>query len=90
MYAVVHNVTINDASAAQAGLDQIVPQVRSTPGFAGGYWAASSSDTGIAIVVFDSEEIAQGFASMLKGAPDAPGVTLDRESITVGQVLAHA
>jgi hypothetical protein len=90
MHAVVHSVTINGRSAAAAELDQIVPQVSSMPGFAAGYWVARSADTGIAMVMFKSEEAAQGFADFLKGAPDAAGVTLDRDHIDVGQVLAHA
>ena len=60
------------------------------PGFAIDYWAAQSADTGTSMIMFDSEEAAQGFASSLKGGPGAQGVTLDRESITVGQVFAYA
>ena len=30
-----------------------------------------------------------GFADFLKTVPDSPGVTLDRESIGVGEVMAH-
>jgi hypothetical protein len=46
--------------------------------------------TGLAVIVFDSEEAAQSFADFLKTVPDAPGVTLDRENIGVAEVLAHA
>jgi hypothetical protein len=90
MYAVIHTVTIDDPAAAMAELDQVVPQVSGMPGFTAGYWVARSPDTGIAMVMFDSEEAAQGFANFLKSTPDAGGVTLDRENITVGQVFAHA
>jgi len=38
--------------------------------------------------MFDSEEAAQGFAKFLKTAPGAPGTTLNRDNIDVGQVLA--
>ena len=90
MHAVVHSVTINDRSAAEADLDRIVPLVSDMPGFAAGYWVARSADAGIAMVMFDSEEAAQGFADFLKSAPDEAGVTLDRENIEVGQGLAHS
>ncbi len=90
LYAVPHTVTVTDRSAAEAGLDQVVPQVSGMPGFVAGYWVARSTDQGLAVIVFDSEEAAQGFADFLKSAPDSPGVTLDRESIVVGEVLAHA
>jgi hypothetical protein len=90
MYAVPHTVTITDPSAASAGLDQVVPQVSGLPGFVAGYWMARSADQGLAVVVFDSEQAAQNFADFLKTAPDEGGVTLDRDSIAVAEVLAHA
>ena len=90
MYAVPHTVTFTDRSAAAAGLDQVVPQTSGLPGFVAGYWMAHSADGGLALVVFDSEEAAQSFAHFLKSVPDAPGVTLDRDSIVVVEVLTHA
>ena len=51
---------------------------------------ARSADQGLAVIVFDSEAAAQGFADFLKTAPDEGGVTLDRDSIVVAEVLAHA
>jgi hypothetical protein len=90
MHAVVHSVTVYDRSAAEASLDQVVPRVTGMPGFAAGYWVARSADEGIAMVMFDSEDAAQAFADFLKNAPDQPGVTLHRENIAVGRVLAHA
>ena len=90
MYAVPHTVTVTDRSAADAGLGQVVPQTSGLPGFVAGYWMARSADQGLAVIVFDSEEAAQGFADFLKTVPDAPGVTLDRDSIVVAEVLAHA
>lgn len=90
MYAVPHTVTITDRSAAEASLDDVVPLVSGMPGFVTGYWVARSADQGLALVVFDSEAAAQGFADFLKAGPDTPGVILDRESIVVAQVLARA
>jgi hypothetical protein len=90
MYAVPHTVTFTDRSVAEADLGQVVPQVSGLPGFVAGYWVARSADQGLALIMFNSEEAAQGFADFLKTVPDSPGVTLDRESIGVGEVVAHA
>lgn len=90
MYAVPHTVTITDRSAAEAGLGQVVPQTSGLPGFVAGYWMARSADQGLAVIVFDSQEAAQSFADTLKTVPDAGGVTIDRDSIVVAEVLAHA
>jgi hypothetical protein len=90
MYAVPHTVTITDRSAAEESLGDVVEQVNGLPGFVAGYWVAQSANQGLAIIVFDSEEAAKGFAEFLRNAPDAGGVTLNRESIGVGQVLANA
>jgi len=87
MHAVIIDVTFNDEAAARAELDQLVPQVAAAPGFVAGYWIAPSSEKGTSIVVCDSEESAQALAGMAEGAP-AMVVTMD--SITVGEVLAHA
>jgi hypothetical protein len=90
MYAVPHTVTITDRSAAEESLGDVVEQVTGLPGFVAGYWVAQSGNQGLAIIVFDSEEAAKGFAEFLRSAPDAGGVTLNRESIEVGRVLANA
>ncbi len=89
MYAVHHTVTFTDRSAADAGLSQVVPQTSGLPGLTAGYWLARSADQGLGLIMFDSEEAAQSFADFLKTA-EAPGVKLDRESLWVGEVLAHA
>jgi hypothetical protein len=90
MYAVPHTVTVTDQSAAQAGLEQVVPQTSGLPGFVAGYWIARAANQGLAVIVFDAEEAAQRYADLLKTVPDSPGVTIDRESIGVCEVLAHA
>ena len=90
MYAVVHTVTLTDRSAAEAALGEVVPTVTGLPGFVAGYWVARTANEGVALVMFESEEAAQGFANFLKTAPDEPDTTLNRDSIDVGQVLASA
>ena len=87
MHAVVISVTINDRSAAQAELSELVPQVSAAPGFVAGYWIALSQDKGTAITVFDSEASAQALVAQTESAP-AGAVTT--ESVEVGEVIAHA
>ena|GEM_PF-5513978 len=98
MYAVFHRVTFyehehdheHDHPGEGGELDRIVAGVAARPGFVAGYWVVISADTGVAAVLFDSEEAAKGFASFLATAPIAHGVTLDPGSIEVGQVMAQA
>jgi hypothetical protein len=87
MHAVVINVTINDRSAAQAELSELVPQVSAAPGFVAGYWIALSQGKGTAIAVFDSEASAQALVAQAESAPAGAVAT---ESIEVGEVIAHA
>jgi hypothetical protein len=87
MHAVVIDVTIEDRAAAQAELEQLVPQVSAAPGFVAAYWVALPDGTGSSIAVFDSEASAQALVAMTEGAP-AMSVTLQR--VAVGEVIAHA
>jgi hypothetical protein len=86
VHAVVINVTINDRSAAQDELSELVPQVSAAPGFVAAYWIALSQDKGTSIAVFDSEASAQALVAQAESAP-AGAVTT--ESIEVGEVIAH-
>jgi hypothetical protein len=90
MHAVVYSVTIHDRTAAEAELENLVPPIESLPGFVAGYWVSRSADAGIAMVIFDSEEAAEELARFLESAPDAAGMTLDRQQIDVGPVWKHA
>lgn len=87
MHAVVVKVTVHDREAAEAHLhDKVIPQVSQTPGFVAGYWT-SKGDTGMSMVVFESEDAATGASEMIPSAvPDA--VTL--EDVEVREVVAHA
>jgi hypothetical protein len=87
MHAVVTTVTVNDREAATSHLrEQVVPGVSQAPGFVAGYWTRKDN-TGLAMVLFESEEAANGMServpSMLTDA-----VTL--ENIEVREVVAHA
>lgn len=87
MQAVVARVTINDRESAESHLrEQIVPQVSQVPGFVGGYWTYKDG-TGLAMVVFESEEAANGMSERVPSMlPD--GVAM--EDIEVREVVAHA
>ena len=58
MHAVVVRVTINNREAAEQNLrDVVVPRVSQAPGFVHGFWTWKD-DTGLAMVVFESEAAA--------------------------------
>ena len=87
MHAVVVRVTINNREAAQQNLrDQIVPRVSQAPGFVHGYWTWKDN-TGLAMVVFESEEDATPMSQQVPNMV-TPDVML--ESVEVREVVAHA
>jgi len=87
MHAVVVRVKINEEdAAAQALNEQVVPGVSQAPGFVAGYWTRKD-DTGLSMIVFESEDQAQGVTDRMREmVPDA--VTL--EGIEVREVVANA
>jgi hypothetical protein len=87
MHAVVVRVSISDVEANENALrERVVPQVSQTPGFVAGYWTRKDTG-GLSMVVFESEDAANGFRDMLKDiVPE--GVTL--EGAEVREVVAHA
>lgn len=87
MHAVVSTVTIRDQESAESHLrEQVVPGVSQAPGFVTGYWTRKD-DSGLAMVVFESEEAATGMSERVPSLlPDA--VTL--ENIEVREVVVHA
>ena len=89
MHAVVVRVTINDREAAQQRLDQdVVPQVSQAPGFRAGYWTWKD-DTGLSMVIVDSEDAANQLASRARAmVDDIEAVSLD--GVEVREVVAHA
>ncbi len=87
MHAVAVTVTINDRDAAEKQLhEQTVPGVSHAPGFVSGVWARKD-DSGMSMVVFESEEAANGAAERIPSMiTDA--VTL--ENVEVREVVARA
>jgi hypothetical protein len=89
MNAVVVRVTINDRESATQGLrEQVVPRVSQAPGFVAGYWTRKEgTDTGLSMIIFESEDAANSAVEQLRGA--APeGVVID--DIEVREVVEHA
>jgi hypothetical protein len=87
MHAVVVKVSINDQDAADSHLrEQVVPGVSQAPGFVAGYWTRKD-DTGLAMVLFESEEAAE---SMSERVPSmiTDAVTLDNTEVR--EVVVHA
>jgi heme-degrading monooxygenase HmoA len=89
MHATVVRVSIEEAeveSSEEALRDQVVPRISQLPGFRTGYWTRRGN-TGVSMVVFDSEEAAQAAADQVRSvAPQ--GVTI--EEVEVREVVAHA
>jgi hypothetical protein len=88
VHAVVVRVTINDREAALQRLKQdVVPGVSQAPGFQTGHWT-SKDNSGLAMVIFDSEENARTAADRVpEGIPEGV-VTL--EGVEVQEVDASA
>jgi hypothetical protein len=86
--AVVVRVTIKDRESAQKGLDEhVVPRVSQVPGFRAGYWTWKD-DTGVSMVVFDSEDAAKQAADQVPAMVD--GLAVELEGVEVREVVAHA
>jgi len=89
MHAVVVRVTINDREAATQELrGEVVPAVSQAPGFVAGYWTGKEgTNSGLAMILFKSEEAASGSAERVPSvASDA--VTVD--DVEVREVVASA
>jgi heme-degrading monooxygenase HmoA len=89
MNAVVVRVTINDRESATQGLrEQVVPRVSQAPGFVAGYWTRKEgTDTGLSMIIFESEDAASSAVEQLSAA--APeGVVID--DIEIREVVEHA
>ena len=90
MHAVVVKVTIGDREAAQQGLDQdVVPQVSQAPGFQAGYWTWKDN-TGLSMVIFDSEEGANQAAGRVRDMVGGMNSAVTLEDVEVREVVAHA
>lgn len=89
MHAVVVTVTIKDFEAGQQMLkDEVVPSVKQAPGFVTGYWTSAGDNSGMSMLVFETEENARGAAEFIRSQGGSDAVTL--ETIEVREVVASA
>jgi hypothetical protein len=88
MHAVVTRVTVNDREAATSHLrENVVPGVSQAPGFVAGYWTRGDDGTGVAMVIFESEEAANG---MSERVPSLLTDAVTLEKVEVREVVANA
>jgi hypothetical protein len=89
MYAVIVNVTLDDAEGATTYLrDEIVPRVKQAPGFVAGYWVRiEGGDQGRSTIVFESEDAARAMADQIT---QDPGQAVSIGSVDVGEVVESA
>jgi hypothetical protein len=86
MHAQVVAVEFTDAEAAIKSLDELVPNVKASPGFVAGYWVRLDDSHGTSIAVFDTEDHARAGAPPVGAEMDGVRVT----SAQVGQVMGSA
>lgn len=80
MHAALMTLTIDpdQAPAAAAALtNEILPRVRSAPGFVAGYWLEPVDGQGFSMILFETEDQARNSAPPASDWA-APGVTIDR------------
>ena len=80
MHAVIVTVTIHDQETAENHLrENVVPGVSQAPGFVTGHWTRKD-DSGLAMVIFESEDAANGMAERVPSlVPDE--VTLENTEV---------
>jgi hypothetical protein len=87
MHAVVVRVTVNNSESSEQRLrDEVVPQVSSAPGFQAGYWTRDG-ESGLAMVIFDSEDHARAAADRV---PTTIPADVSLEGVEVREVVASA
>jgi hypothetical protein len=69
VHAVVVNLTIDDVNRDNQLLEErVVPRASGVAGFVAGYWTRSG-DTGLSMVVYESEEAARAVADQIRSKP---------------------
>jgi len=90
VHAVVVRVTLKDRESAQKRLDEdVVPRVSQAPGFRAGYWTWKDN-TGLSMVVFDSEDAAKQMADQVPAMVQGQGPAIELEGVELREVVAHA
>jgi hypothetical protein len=86
MHAQVVTVDFTDVEAAVKGLEELVPNMKASPGFVAGYWVRLDDSHGTSIAVFDTEDQARATAPPVGAEMDGVRVT----GAQVGQVMGSA
>ncbi|MFN2543469.1 MAG: hypothetical protein ABR600_02710 [Actinomycetota bacterium] len=89
MHAVAVSVKIDEGKEDLARKElesQVVPMVQQAPGVVAGYWMEPGGGFGYSLVLFNSEESANGAAEMARSAPTPEGVTI--QNVQVMEVVA--
>jgi hypothetical protein len=86
MHAQVVTVEFTDAEVAIKNLEELVPNVKASPGFVAGYWVRLDDSHGTSIAVFDTEDHARAGAPPVGGEMEGVRVTGSQ----VGQVMGSA
>jgi len=74
-------------AAANALVNDILPRVRSAPGFVAGYWLEPADGQGFSMILFETEEQARETAPPVSNWT-APGVTIS--GVDIRRVAATA
>ena len=90
MHAVLVESTVHDVEQGRTFLrEQGIPILRQVPGFVTAHWVKFGNNRGASMLIFESEEAAQGAAEQLRtNPPPAGAVTIN--SVEVGEVVEHA
>jgi hypothetical protein len=84
MHAIVTHATISDLAEAKRGLEEeVIPMMKTTPGFVGAYFVAVDDSHGISIEVFETDEQARAVAP--PEGTEGPGVTV--ATLQFGEVI---
>ena len=80
MHAQVITVDFTDAEAAIKSLEELIPNVKASPGFVAGYWVRLDDSHGTSIAVYDTEDHARATAPPVGAEMDGVKVTERRRS----------
>jgi hypothetical protein len=86
MHAQVVTVDFTDVEVAVKNLEELVPNVKASPGFVAGYWVRLDDSHGTSIAVFDTEEHARAMAPPVGAEMDGVKIT----SAQIGEVMGSA
>ena len=93
MYAVIGHVKIDpsrEEEARTALREVVIPSAKSMNGFVGGTWLrAAGNDSGVSVLLFESEEAARAAAEQMHQGPP-PGTPATFVSADVFEVVGQA